>query len=86
LDTPHTSALRHRHPHGTLGTGFAGAAALADKHDEMRDWLSSMIAEIQGFIERYSSETKSAADAYQEQEHRTQQDFFSAASAGGGPA
>ncbi|RAG83549.1 hypothetical protein DN069_21770 [Streptacidiphilus pinicola] len=88
LDTPRTSARYDTAiPHGTLGSGFAGATALADKHDELRDWLGSMIAELQGFIERYSGETKSAADAYEEQEHRTQQDFFSAAaSAGGGGA
>ena len=73
-------------PQGTLGSGFAGAAALADKHDEMRDWLGSMIAELQGFIEQYSGETRSAAEAYAEQEHRTQQDFFSATAAASGGA
>lgn len=87
LDTPRTSARYDTAiPDGTLGSGFAGAEALADKHDEIRDWLGSMIAELQGFIEQYSGETKSAAEAYAEQEHRTQQDFFSAAASmpGGG--
>ncbi|WP_042435069.1 hypothetical protein [Streptacidiphilus anmyonensis] len=90
LDTARSSARYDTAiPQGTLGTGFAGAAALAEKHDEMRDWLGSMIAELQGFIEQYSGETRSAAEAYEEQEHRTQQDFFSAAAsagAGGGIA
>ena len=87
LDTPRSSARYDTAiPHGALGTGFAGASRLADKHDEMRDWLGSMIAELQGFIERYSGETKSAADAYEEQEHRTQQDFFSAGAGAGGAA
>ncbi|WP_042373850.1 hypothetical protein [Streptacidiphilus neutrinimicus] len=85
LDTAKASARYDTSiPHGALGTGFAGAAALADKHDEMRDWLGSMIAELQGFIEQYSGETKSAAEAYEEQEHRTRQDFFSAAGSGSG--
>ncbi|MEY9875878.1 hypothetical protein ABH931_005385 [Streptacidiphilus sp. MAP12-33] len=88
LDAPRAAARYDTAiPAGSLGSGFDGASALAGKHDEMRDWLGSMIAELQGFIEQYSGEAKSAAEAYAEQEHRTRQDFFSAtagASWGGG--
>jgi hypothetical protein len=84
LNAPRTSARYDTAiAPGALGSGFAGAETLADKHDEMRDWIGSMIAELQGFIEQYSGETRSAADAYAEQEHRTRQDFFSAAGSAG---
>ncbi|MEZ0066551.1 hypothetical protein ABIA32_002563 [Streptacidiphilus sp. MAP12-20] len=66
-------------PAGMLGRGFAGAEALTDKHNEMRDWLESMIGELQGFIERYGGQTQRAVQAYAEQERRTKQDFFSSA-------
>jgi hypothetical protein len=80
LETPRASARYDTAiPAGILGHGFAGAEALSDKHDEMRDWLESTIGELQGFIERYGSQTKQAADAYAEQELRTRQDLFSSA-------
>jgi uncharacterized protein YukE len=62
---------------GVLGQGFTGAGSLTEQHNEMAQWLESMIGALQSFIDTYGTQTKQAADTYTSTEDQTRQDFFS---------
>jgi uncharacterized protein YukE len=77
LDQPKSSArYKTTIAAGVLGQGFAGAGSLTQQHNEMAQWLESMIGALQSFIDTYGGQTKQAADTYTATEDQTRQDFF----------